>query len=193
MKLFTLPKRKGGNNMLYVSDIYTTRPDNFKNKLQKVVYKTLEELSIHYERVETDEAITMEDCTEIDKKLKMKMVKTLFLCNRQKTDFYLFITCGNKRFDAKKFGSELGISRVSFADEILMQEMLGTKIGSATIFSSLLDNDNKVRIIIDIEVLKQDYYGCSDGTTTGYMKIKTNDIVDKVLPFSHHKETILEM
>ena len=179
--------------MLYVSNIYTTKPEKYKNKLQEEVYKTLEELSINFKRVETDEAITMEDCTEIDKKLKMKMVKTLFLCNRQKTDFYLFITCGDKRFDAKKFSSELNVSRVSFTDEVLMYEMLGTKIGAATIFSSLLDNDNKVRIIIDKDVLREDYYGCSDGTTTGYIKIKTNDIIDKILPFSHHKETIIEM
>ena len=179
--------------MFYVSDVYTTSPENFKNELQEKVYRTLEELSINFERVETDEAITMEDCIEIDKKLDMKMVKTLFLCNRQKTDFYLFITCGNKRFDSKKFSNELGIARVSFADESLMNEMLGTKIGAATIFSSLIDTDNKVKIVIDKDVLKEVYYGCSDGTTTGYMKIKIDDIINKVLPYTKHKETIIEM
>ena len=179
--------------MFYVSEVYTTSPEKFKNKLQEKVYKTLEKLSINFERVETDEAITMEDCIEIDKKLNMQMVKTLFLCNRQKTDFYLFITCGNKRFDSKKFSSELDIARVSFADESLMNKMLGTKIGAATIFSSLLDINNNVRIIIDKDILKEVYYGCSDGTTTGYMKIKVDDIINKVLPYSKHKETIIEM
>ena len=179
--------------MFYVSDVYTTLPEKFKNELQEKIYKTLEELSINFERVETDEAITMEDCIEIDKKLDMKMVKTLFLCNRQKTDFYLFITCGNKRFDSKKFSSELGIARVSFADETLMTEMLGTKIGATTIFSSLIDTNNKVKVVIDKDVLKEIYYGCSDGTTTGYMKIKVDDIINKVLPYSKHKLTIIQM
>lgn len=179
--------------MFYVSKVYTTAPEKFKNELQEKVYKVLEELSVNFERVETDEAITMDDCVEINKKLNMKMVKTLFLCNRQKTDFYLFITCGDKRFDSKKFSSELEIARVSFAEESLMTEMLGTKIGAATIFSSLLDTDNKVKIIIDKDVLKEVYYGCSDGTTTGYMKIKVDDIMDKVLPYSKHKVTIIEM
>ncbi len=179
--------------MFYVSDIYTNSPKKFKNELQQKVYETLEKLSINFERVETDEAITMEDCIEIDKKLNMRMVKTLFLCNRQKTNFYLFITCGNKRFDSKKFSSELNIARVSFADESLMNDLLGTKIGAATIFSSLIDINNKVKIIIDKDVLKEEYYGCSDGTTTGYMKIKMDDIIDRVLPYSRHKETIIEM
>lgn len=179
--------------MFYVSDVYTGAPEKIKNELQEKVYKVLDELSINFERVETDEAITMEDCIVIDKKLNMKMVKTLLLCNRQKTEFYLFVTCGDKRFDSKKFSSQLGIARVSFADEFLMKEMLGTKIGAATIFSSLIDHESKVRIVIDKDVLKEEYYGCSDGTTTGYMKIKMNDIINKVLPYSKHKEIIIEL
>ena len=179
--------------MFYVSDVYTTSPEKFKSELQEEIYKILENLSINFERVETDEAITMEDCIEIDKKLDMRMVKTLFLCNRQKTDFYLFITCGNKRFDSKKFSGELGIARVSFADESLMNKMLGTKIGATTIFSSLLDTNNKIKIVIDKDVLKEAYYGCSDGTTTGYIKFKMDDIINKVLPYSKHKETIIEV
>ncbi len=179
--------------MFYVSDIFTSSPEEYKNKIQERVYKTLDELSIFYERVETDEAITMEDCIEIDKKLNMKMVKTLFLCNRQETNFYLYITTGDKKFDSKKFSQELEISRVSFAKEEKMSEMLGTKIGAATIFSSLIDNDLKVQIVIDKDVLNEEYYGCSDGTTTGYMKIKTDDIINKVLPYSKHKEIIIEM
>lgn len=164
--------------MFYVSDIYTTSPEKFQTRLQEKVYKTLDELSINYERVETDEAITMEDCIEINKKLNMKMVKTLFLCNRQKTDFYLLITCGDKRFDSKKFSKELNIARVSFAEESFMKDMLDTKIGAATIFSALIDTENKVKIVMDKEVLQEEYYGCSDGTTTGYMKLKVDDLMN---------------
>ena len=179
--------------MFYVSEIYNNKPDKYKNKLEEIVYNTLEELNISYERVETDEAITMEDCIEIDKKLNMKMVKTLFVTNRQKTNFYLFVTCGDKRFDSKKFSSELNISRVSFADSSLMEEILNTKIGATTIFSVLIDKENKINVIIDKDVLNEEYYGCSDGTTTGYMKIKTEDIINKLLPYSNHKEIVIEM
>lgn len=179
--------------MFYISDIYTNEPQKMENKVQKIVYKVLNELKIDYERVETDEAITMEDCIEINKKLDMKMVKTLFLCNRQKTDFYLFVTDGNKKVDSKKFSELLNISRVSFAPVELMNEMLVTKIGAATIFSSLIDNSNRVKIILDKDIFNQKYYGCSDGTTTGYMKIKTSDIINKILPYSKHKETIIAM
>ncbi len=177
--------------MFYVSDIYTNEPKEFKNELQEKVYKTLKELDISFERVDTDEAITMEDCIEIDNKLDMNMVKTLFLCNRQKTDFYLFITTGNKKFDSKKFSQEMEIARVSFAPIELFEEMLGTKIGAATVYSSLINN--KIQIVFDKDVLQEKYYGCSDGTTTGYMKVKTNDIVNKFLPYTKHTKKIITM
>lgn len=179
--------------MFYVSDIQSTAPEKFGNELQKKVYDALSELGIPFERVDTDEAITMEDCVEINKKLDMEMVKTLFLCNRQKTDFYLFITVGNKAFSSKNFSTALGIARVSFAPAELMESMLGTKIGAATVFSSLLDTENKVKIVVDEDMLKNEWYGCSDGVTTGYIKIRTADIMHKLLTYTRHKPILIKV
>lgn len=179
--------------MFYVSDIKTTAPSEFKTELQEKVYNTLDSLKTPYERVDTDEAITMDDCVIIDEKLDMKMVKTLFLCNRQQTLFYLFITAGDKPFRSKDFSTALGISRVSFAPAELMNDMLGTKIGAATVFSALLPSAEDVQIIFDRDVLKEEFYGCSDGTTTGYMKIKTEDIIHNVLRFAKRNYSVIEV
>ena len=179
--------------MFYISEIMTTEPKEYKNHLQKETYKALLQLKIPFERVDTDEAVTMDDCVLIDQKFHMKMVKTLFLCNRKKTVFYLFVTTGEKAFDTKNFSNALGISRVSFGPAELMEEMLGNKIGAATVFGTLLDLDRDVQVIIDKEVADEEYYGCSDGTTTCYMKIRTEDIIEKFLPFAKHKPVIVEI
>lgn len=179
--------------MFYISEIMTDEPQEYKNPLQKETYQALAQLKIPFERVDTDEAVTMDDCVSIDRKLHMKMVKTLFLCNRKKTIFYLFITTGEKAFDTKNFSNALGISRVSFAPAELMEEMLGNKIGAATVFGTLLDLDRDVQVIIDKEVADEEYYGCSDGTTTCYMKIRTEDIIHRFLPFAKHKPVIVEI
>lgn len=179
--------------MFYVSEPQTCTPENFKTELQEMAYKTLLGLEIPFERVDTDEAITMEDCTEINKKLNMKMVKTLFLCNRQQTEFYLFITAGDKPFRSKDFSSALEISRVSFAPEELFEKKLHSKIGAATVFSVLADKENEISVIIDKEILSEEFYGCSDGTTTGYMKVRTDDIVKKLLPHARHNAKIIKV
>lgn len=179
--------------MFYISDIFTAAPETFSTRLQEEVYKTLSHLKIPFERVETDIAISMEDCILINQKLDMNMVKTLFLCNKKKTLFYLFITTGNKRFDTKKFSEELNISRVSFASEELFESLLGTKIGAATVFSTITDWDRTIQVIFDKDVTKQEWYGCSDGTNTGYMKVKTEDILNILLPYTKHKYRVIEI
>lgn len=177
--------------MLSVSDIYTTAPSEFKTELQEKTYYALDALHIPFERVDTDEAISMDDCIQIDKKLNMKMVKTLFLCNRQQTAFYLFITVGCKPFRSKDFSNALEVARVSFAPTDLMEKMLGTKIGAATVFSAMLDTDCSVQIVFDKDVIKEKWYGCSDGTTTGYIKVETEHIIHRFLPFTKHIPTII--
>ncbi len=179
--------------MIYVSEIKNSKPQKYKTDLQEKVYQTLAYLQIPYERVDTDEVITMEDCIAVNERLDMKMVKTLFLCNRQQTEFYLFVTCGDKPFRSKDFSTALKVSRVSFAPSELMETMLGTKIGAATVFSSLFDTESRVRIVFDKEVLAEEYYGCSDGTTTGYMKLKTEDIYQKFLEYTRHTPSVIEV
>ena len=179
--------------MFYVSEVKTEAPKVFESELQQRIYETFADLDIHFERVDNDPAITMEDCALINERLDMKTVKTLFLCNRQQTNFYLFVTLDGKPFVTKDFSAALGISRVSFATEELLFSMLGTKIGATTVLSSIIDTENKVRIIFDIEVLKNEWYGCTDSTTTSYMKLKTSDVLEKYIPFTKHEITVIEV
>ncbi len=179
--------------MFYVSEPIKTAPEEYKTELQRKVYSTLNELNIPFERVDTEEAITMEDCIAIDKQLDMKTVKTLFLCNRQQTEFYLLITTAEKPFKTKDFSGALGISRVSFASEEMLNLKLGVKIGAATIFGVLIDPQNEVQVVFDKAVLAEQWYGCSDGTTTGYMKLPTEKVFHEFLEFANHKPKVIEI
>lgn len=178
--------------MFYVSEIHETGPKKFENDLQKKTYEALESLDIPFERVDTDEAVTMDDCVMINKKLNMKMVKTLFLCNRQKTSFYVYVLAGDRQFDCKGFSCALDVPRMSFAPEEKMREILGTRIGAATVFSALLSSASNVEFVIDSSVASQRYYGCSDGTTKGYLKIETEKILHVFLPYSGHTAKIIQ-
>lgn len=177
--------------MFYISEIMNVAPATFKTALQQKVYEAFARLGIPFKRVETDEAITMEDCAAINEKLDMKMVKTLFLCNRQQTDFYLFITCGDKPFQTKAFSHALGIARVSFAPAEMMLDILSTPIGAATALSVLLDTASCVKVVFDNDVVQEEWYGCSDGTTTGYMKVRTADILNCFLNYTNRRPTVI--
>ena len=86
----------------------------------------------------------------------------------------------------------MSIPRVSFAPIPVMEKMMGTKVGAATVFSALLDKEKKVRIVFDKDVLSETWYGCSDGTTTGYLKIRTSYILEHFLPYTGHEIFVME-
>ncbi|MDY6464892.1 MAG: hypothetical protein SPK80_09860 [Bacteroidales bacterium] len=69
--------------MFKVSDPISTPPETFASVLQQTVYDSFRSLSIPFERVDTDPGLTMEDCQHIDAKIGVRIVKTVFLCNRQ--------------------------------------------------------------------------------------------------------------
>ena len=168
--------------MIRVSSVMTNLPDTYRTDLQKRVYELLDEIEVPFFRVENDPAVTMKDCIEIDRVLETRIVKTIFLTNRQKNRFYLYVTTADKPFVTKDFSGALGVARVSFAPESLMMEKVGTKAGACTIFGLLMDEENEIRLVIDEDVKKSEWYGCTDSTSTGYFKIKTDDLFEKVIP-----------
>lgn len=184
-------QERSADKMFAVSEIKTTAPKTFQTPLQEKTYRALETLQIPFERVETDEAVTMEDCVAIDAALDMKMVKTLFLCSRKQREFWLFVTAGDKPFRAGDFAAAMETARPSFAPAELLESMMGTKIGAATVFSALLDSARDVRFVFDREVLRERWYGCSDGTTTGYLKLRTEDVTRRLLPFAGHTASVV--
>lgn len=76
-----------------------------KGRMRKemAVYELLEELDIPYLRVDHEAAATVDDCHNVDEALGIHICKNLFLCNRQKTDFYLLMMPGLKNLRRRSF------------------------------------------------------------------------------------------
>ena len=177
--------------MFYVSEIKRTAPETFSTPLQKKVYEMFSELGIPFERVDTDPGITMEDCQNINARLGGRIVKSIFLCNRQQTKFYLYVTRDDKPFVTKDFGQALGIPRVSFASAEKLLEIAGTEHGATTVLSACLDSAKEVTFVIDKEVLEGEWYCCTDGTVGCFVKIKVSDLLDKYLPACGHTPILI--
>lgn len=167
--------------MFKVSEIMTTPPPEFASELQRQVYETFAELGIPFERVDTDPGITMEDCLNIDAKIGVRIVKTLFLCNRQQTEFYLYVTTDDKPFVTRDFCGALGIPRVSFASSEKLWDLTGVLPGATTILSAVLPQAAGVHLVMDRGVTESEYTACTDGTATCFVKVKTSDLLGKYL------------
>lgn len=174
-----------------VSEIMTTAPAQYSSELQRKVYETFTELGIPFERVDTDPGITMEDCRHIDARIGVRIVKTVFLCNRQQTEFYLYVTTDDKPFVTRDFCGALGIPRVSFAPADKLMELTGVLVGATTILSAILPSASGVHLVMDRSVSQSEWFACTDGTATCFVKIRTADLLEKYLPVTGRKLMVI--
>lgn len=171
------------------------RPQNEGGRLEKEikVYDLLDELGIEFERTDHEEANTMEACLEIDSILGTVICKNLFLCNRQKTDFYLLMMPGDKPFKTKDITKQIGCSRLSFAGAEDMEKYLNIKPGAVSIMGLMNDTEGKVQLLIDKPVIESETLGCHPCVSTSSLKMKTKDVLEKFLPAVNHTPIIVDM
>lgn len=175
--------------------LFTGRPQDVSQRLEReiAVYDLLDRLNIPYERTDHEATDTMEACNAVDSVLGVTICKNLFLCNRQQTRFYLLMMPGDKPFKTKDLSSQLGVARLSFADEAHMEEMLDLLPGSVSIMGLANDTEHRVQLVIDREVLEGEYLGCHPCMNTSSIKLKTRDVLEKFLPAVRHTATVVDL
>ena len=171
------------------------RPTNTDGRLEREirVYDYLDKLGIEYQRVDHEKAMTMEACEAIDEVLGTLMCKNLFLCNRQKTAFYLLLMPGDKKFKTKELSSQIGSARLSFAEAEDMLKYLDIEPGAVSVMGLMNDKEHGVRLLVDEDVKAGEYIGCHPCVNTSSLKIKTTDIFDKFLPAVGHVAEIVHL
>ena len=135
----------------------------------------------------------MEACAEVDKVLDATICKNLLLCNRQCTDFYLLMLVGDKHFKTSVFSKQMGASRLSFAAPEYMEQFLDITPGSVSVLGLMNDKDHRVRLVIDEDVAKGEYFGCHPCINTSSLRLKTSDLMEKIIPAMGHEPTILKI
>lgn len=171
------------------------RPGDEAGRLEKEikVYDLLDSLKIDYERVDHEEANTMEACNEIDKVLGVSICKNLFLCNRQETQFYLLMMPGNKPFKTKDISKQIGSARLSFGKAEFMEEYLDINPGAVSVMGLMNDIEKHVQLLIDKPILESEFIGCHPCVSTSSMKMKTKDVLENFLPAVGHEPIIVDL
>lgn len=167
-------------------ELYHGSPTDMTGRSNREIraYALLDRLGVEFDRTDHPEqpATTMEVCAKVDAVLDVHICKNLFLCNRQKTSFYLLIMPGDKPFKTKELSGQIGVSRLSFAEETFMEQFLDLHPGSVSVLGLMNDKDHRVQLVIDEDVLKEDMFGCHPCENTSSIRFSTKDLTDKILP-----------
>jgi len=176
-------------------ELYNGRPENTEGRLPREIrtYDYLDDLGIEYMRTDHERADNMEACNKIDAVLGVIICKNLFLCNRQKTAFYLLMMPGDKKFKTKELSAQINSSRLSFAEPEDMLKYLDIEPGAVSIMGLMNDKEKHVKLLIDEDVLEGEFIGCHPCVCTSSLKIGTKDIIEKYLPATGHDYTTVHL
>ncbi len=164
-----------------------------QGKEQKT-YEFLDSMGILYERVDHEPLMTMEDCREADELLGADICKNLFLCNAQRTDFYLLMLPAHKKFQAGKLSKQIGSARLSFAEETWMEKFLNLTPGSVSVMGLMYDTENQVKLLVDREVLEGNpRIGCHPCVNTSSISMTKKDLLERFLPAVGHDWTTVDL
>ena len=176
-----------------ISPVFHGAPDACRETVEQQTYQLLQRLGIEFDRVDHDEAATMEDCAAISAVLGVDICKNLVLTPRNRSAFYLLCLPGDKHFLTKDFSKQIGSSRLSFATAEDMAELLGVQPGSASVLSLMNDPNHRVTLAMDRSVLEQPYFGCHPCRNTSSVKLKTADVLEIFLKHTGHEVTVVEL
>ena len=172
---------------------HNARPEGELPPQESAAFDLLDTLGIDYDRVSHDAAFNMELCADVSAVLGVSVCKNLFLCNRQKTSFYLLCMPPDKPFHTKDLSAQINSSRLSFAPEDSLWELLHCHPGSATVLGLANDTEHAVQLLMEREVYEAPYISCHPCLCTSTLKLKTADVLEKFLPRTGHQPVVVDL
>ena len=173
--------------------LYVGRPAEKREEREDRCYDLLDRLGVAYFRVDHEHADTIQDCELVEGLLGCRICKNLFLTNRQQTDFYLLIMPGEKPFKTRLLSKQIGSARLSFGTPEQMERYLDTAPGSASVLGLMNDPENTVRLLVDRDLLGEEYFGCHPCRNTSSLRFRTADLFERILPAVRHEPTFVDL
>jgi Ala-tRNA(Pro) deacylase len=173
--------------------LYSTRPADKRLPKEERVYDLLEALGVPFVRIDHDAIATIDGCAEIEELLGIEICKNLFLRNSKGDEYYLLTLPGHKKLVTREIAKQIGSTRLSFGDESKLLEYLDITPGSVSLLGLMNDKNLKVRFLIDRDLLGYEYIGCHPCINTTSLKLRTDDILNKILPAVNHTPQFVEI
>lgn len=162
------------------------------------IYALLLRLNIPFRKAEHPAASSMEDLSAVEAQLRQPgasqaFCKNLFLCNRQKTVFYLLLIREDKRFKTSVVSKLIGASRLSFGEEDKLYALLGVHPGAITPLGLVFDAEHQVRLLMDRDLLSLEEIYVHPCVNTATVALRTRDLMEVYFPFTGHTPQLLDI
>ncbi len=176
-----------------ITELIKGRPKKITSSKERECYDILDELHIDYERVEYNYyPENLKEQLLIDKKIDVTGIKNLVFRTKNKKHFFFIILPRDKIFDEKAFRLKYGVPRINLATENNLNEILRTHKGAVSIMELAYDKDNLIAVYIDKTLITKKYFRFHPNENTATVRIKTEDLLNKLMPYLNHELIIMD-
>jgi Ala-tRNA(Pro) deacylase len=173
--------------------IQNGRPIEKREEKEELVYDFLSNINVPFERVDHEPLFTIEACQKVDAVLGFEICKNLFLVNSNRSQYYLLLMMPNKSLSTKDLKVQINSSRLSFGSADMLLSALNLTPGSVNLCALLNDKDNRVQLLVDEDILKQEFFGFHPMKNTSTLKVLTKDAIEKIIPALNHEPIIVKI
>ena len=161
----------------------------------KDIFRYLDDIGIRYTLFEHEPKLTIEDCQTIEGVdwSRSAMCKNIFLANRQETAFYLILLRHDLPFKTSVISKLMGVSRLSFAKQELLADLLRLDPGAVNPLSLIFDIDRHIRLGVDEDLRRHKFLLFHPGVNFMSLSIKSDDFFNVFLPSCGYVPSILNL
>ncbi len=145
---------------------------------EEKVYDYLKEAGVEiYSRYEHRAVYTMEEADKLDIVLDGSDCKSLFLKSKKGRRYFLVSLLAHKKADLKGIGEQLGVRRITFANEEELDECLGLTRGAVSPMGLINDLVGAVEFYMDKEFLGSERICVHPNINTVTMTLKMQEFM----------------
>ena len=160
----------------------------FSNSKIMDCFEMLENLNIPYEYVSCTRPFeNNEELALIDAAIHVKGIKNLVFKTKKGNRYFLIILFRETQLDIKKFREEHNLPKITMANEEELLELLHCKMGSVSITELMYDKEKKIELFIEESILKEEYYRFHPNDNIATIRIRTTDLLTKLIPYLSHE------
>lgn len=147
------------------------------------VFSLLEELHIPYRLQEHEAVFTV---AESSVKLPEKVpVKTLLVTDDKKKQVWMVAMRGLNRLDMKQLARELGVKKLQFVRPERVEELVGVRPGSVSIFGLLHPGSKNMHVLFDESLMQEAELGFHPNDNTATVFLTPADVLTVIQTTGH--------
>lgn len=162
------------------------------NDNAKKICNFLNNNNISFMVYEHQPVYTVEDVKNAKLNIPGIPTKNLFLKNKKKTFYCLYICHEDKRIDLKTLSNILGVKGIGFASEEDLSNILNLELGDVGPLGVINDDNNIVKVLIDYELKDKDDINVSANSLSTTLTINYAEL-EKFMKISGNEFDIVKI